>query len=135
MARLNRKRFALSLAIIGAIVTPIWTGSLNKAHAWHFTFEDDQTRYLTARGMKPYSCYIAGLLKNYDVESEPKICSETENLVGKNVIQKSEFYPSGLVPLTRDLLLGFLTPFLLVLLVPRLARAYLRWVTKPANLT
>jgi hypothetical protein len=124
----------LSVAIIGAVVTPIWTGSLREAnrHSWSATYEDDAKRYQQAHGLKPDACLLAQYFSHhYDDDNERKICEDSESLRGQNVIQKNISHPMAFVPLLRDSLLGFLTPLILVFFVPPLAGAYSRWVTGP----
>jgi hypothetical protein len=132
VASLNRKRFALSVAIIGAVVTPIWTGSLRKADRHSWVIEDDAKRYQQAHGLKLDACFLAQqFTHHYDDDNERKICEDSDSLRGQNEIVKEMFNPMGLVPLMRDIVLGFLAPLAFVFFVPPLARAYYQWITAP----
>jgi hypothetical protein len=135
VVRLNKKRFALSLAIIGAIATPIWTKSLQSAsEAFPISFEyenyiDDADRYLEAHGINKWACIIGT-----NKETERNICEESRHLVGNNtIVEKTTEYRGFryelLAPFLRDIILSFLTPFIFVFVVPSIVRAYLRWVT------
>ncbi|MGA8613719.1 MAG: hypothetical protein WB760_19010 [Xanthobacteraceae bacterium] len=146
MPRLNRNRFAASVAIIGAVVTPIWTGSLREAnrHIWTGErFEDDAVRYQKAHGLRPDACFLAHLGRSYllyddkghyDDDNERKICEDSDSLRGQNVVVVGKYNPAVLAPLVRDLLLGFLLPLGLVFFVPPVVAGYYRWVTKSPEL-
>jgi len=134
LSRLNLKRFALSLGVVGAIATPILTGSFKDAvnRSWGITLEDDEYRYLVAHGMNPYTCSIDQYFNQYG-GNERKICGEIRGLVGQNVVQKSFFNWTPLKRVLTDLLLGFFAPFVFVLFVPRVAKAYFGWVTQSSK--
>lgn len=129
MGSLNLKRFAVSLGIVGAVIAPILTGSF-KAFSrvgWRTTLEDDQQRYLAAHGMNPWACLVD---KNYR-GIEPEICDKSQNLAGQN-LRQTDFFDWDQASFIRFLMsisLGFLVPFAFVLMAPRIARAYFRWVT------
>lgn len=128
---LNKRRFALSLAIVCAIGVPIYTGSAKQAYrqASIPIFEDDEYRYLAAHGMNPYTCMV-GKSWGYSDEDQRKTCDEIKNLAGQNRIVRAEFNPKALLPLLRDVLLGLLAPFLLLFLIPPIGRLYWRWVSE-----
>ena len=123
--RINSRRLGLSLAVIGAIVVPVWTGSfsLSSFRLWTHSFEDDHDRYLESRGINRYSCIISP-------SAEVEACKAARALAGQNVIESNNFAPESLVKLIRDLLLGFLVPLVIVLIAPRIAGGYWRWLTR-----
>jgi hypothetical protein len=130
----------LSLAVVGAILTPVATGSLKKAdrESWGLHIEDDRQRYLVAHGANPFTCMVAEWISaqshtapRYANENDQKLCDESENLRGENVTEKWVFNRTAFVPLLRDVLLGFLAPLIIVFVAPPIAAAYFRWVTKP----
>ncbi len=137
------KRVALSVAIAGAILTPIATGSFKKADrgSWTLDIEDDQERYLMAHGVSWFACsapeavaqFFHHTTANYANETERKLCDESKSLFGENVIQKTVFNPTAFAPLFRDVLFGFLAPLIILPVVPPMARAYFRWITKPSK--
>lgn len=100
MPQLNRKQFPVSVAIAGAIVTPIWTGSLKYAdrHSWSYHLESDAQRYEQARGLKPEACLLAALKHQYDDDNERKICEDAERFRGQNVTSVETFNPAAFVP-------------------------------------
>jgi hypothetical protein len=142
LARLNIRRVALSVAVASAILTPIATGSLKKADrdGWSIDFEDDQERYMAAHGVNRFTCLASravalhfGGTEWYANETDRKLCDESKNLIGENVIQKTVFNPTAFTPLLRDVLFGFLVPLVLMSVVPPMARSYFRWITKPTK--
>jgi len=138
LAQLNLKRVALSVAIAGAILTPIATGSLKKAdrESWTLDVEDDQERYLMAHGASRFACSAPEAVAlhfhtvtHYANENDRKLCDESKNLFGENVIEKTAFNRAAFIPPARDALLGFFAPLIFVFIAPPIARAYFRWIT------
>jgi hypothetical protein len=129
----------LSVAIVGAILAPIATGSLKKAdrESWGTEVEDDQSRYLVAHGASRGACFGEWLgqhfntVPHYATESDRKLCEESRSLFGENAIDKVVYSRPNLVPVLRDILLRFFAPLIVVLVGPPMAAAYFRWVTKP----
>ena len=128
--RINMMRLALSLGIVGAVILPIRTKSFHQ-FGRETTYEDDQTRFLAANGMNDYDCIIMSMPgERPPTDAEKAACSNSENIRGQHRIYTSTYHPSALLPLARDILVGFLGPFLVVLLVPKFARAYWGWLTR-----
>lgn len=140
LIHLNLRRLALSMGIIGAIITPLLTGSLRDFGSSYYT-EDDENRYLIAHNMDPYTCLIERLHRQVahdaqianDAVSEHRICNEVGGLVWQNRVVKWHFDGKVFGRFLMTVIFGFLVPFVVVLIVPRIAKAYFRWVTTPPN--
>lgn len=131
MVRINKKRFALSLAIVGAIGVPVSTKSFKSAHLgrWATVYEDDADRYLKTIGLGEYYCIVAA--RKDDMERE--ICQRAYHLRGQNVIERREAIPNSLGRMIVYALIGFLTPWIIIFGIPPIVKLYARWMTEESK--
>jgi hypothetical protein len=122
-ARLNTKRLALSLSIAGAIVVPLWTGSL-----MHFI-----TNPVTPAGVwyetvnkKTIDAQII-----CDLSHKKDDCDKADRLqeqLPKAYIEHPYSASLNLRPLVGQIALGAVVPAFFVLIIPSIIRRYFRWL-------
>ena len=125
---INIFRLAISIGIVGAVVTPLWTGSMKRAlpNARWLYFEDDRDRFIEQRGLEAWICLNLSTITNPDTR---QTCVASESVPRSNSIVKTSLRWDRILPLVRDVVFGFIVPLIFVLLAPKAARAYLGWLT------
>jgi hypothetical protein len=148
--RINVGRFALSVALLGMVFTPILTGSFGRfvrqpTVTYDEIVKDNRGEFLRVHGSSPGECpfdladpiwprgtkyylgtYIDADGTFVDGDKVPEICKQAIDNERKTI---TSYDSHKITLLLRDLMLGFLLPFVLILLGPILIRVYLRWVT------
>ncbi len=129
---INIRRLAFSVGVVGAIATPIATGSLKRAVPLSpaFYFEDDRDRFIQQRGLESWICLNLPLIINPDTR---QTCLDAEAIPRSHATLKTSIRVDKLLWLLWQMLLGFIAPAAIVLLVPRMIRAYVRWLTTNPN--
>ena len=125
----NIRRLALSAGIVGMIVLPLSTGAAKRAvpSGPIIGWDDDRDRFLERNDfMAPWICENLQIVTNPDTR---RICTEAAAIPRANRVYSTSLKAERVMPLLGYLLLGFVVPFLIVLFAPKIARAYLRWVT------
>jgi hypothetical protein len=131
--RINLMRLALSLGIVGAVILPIRTGSIKRAEQGFIetAYDDDQSRLLDANNISAVDCMASPTLgSRYLTDGEKAICARADALSGQHASHSVTYHASAIIPLISDILVGFVCPFLFVIFVPRIARAYWVWLTR-----
>lgn len=146
-------RLTLSLAIMSSLIAPVWTKSYKKADPiyWVTAEEDDEDRYLAAQQKSqfdesdPYSnliewdkLFCQRILEYNDTDEEKrKFCKDAQRLRRHNIIKKTTYRSSHMMPFAKDLLLGFLIPWIAIYVLFPFSRAatkkYLEWVLEKPN--
>lgn len=130
--RINMMRLAISLGIVGALILPIRTGSIKRAEGFMVSvYDDDQSRLLDSNYISLIDCMASPILgSRHLTDDEKAVCTKAETLSGQHVNLSFTYHANAIIPLISDIIGGFLGPFLFVLLIPRIARAYWAWLTR-----
>jgi hypothetical protein len=138
--KINTKRLLLSLGVAGAVAVPLWTRSLQR-------FIDQPTEmvgiwFKDSSGLwheEPDEVFAAEIIcylsRDLNRPNKQSACDKADQARDQFPPTRfAEAPPVALnrgraILLARDVMLGLLVPAFLVLVVPRIARRYLRWLT------
>jgi hypothetical protein len=124
-AKLNLKRLAFSLGIVGAIIVPLGTGSLMR----FIRHPMSSGEYGMSREYTWTDAFTACALNRSDAVSCKKAENEPENADVRRI-----YYPPSLdiglaLAIVRDAAIGLFGVAVLVLVLPRALQKYWRWIT------
>jgi hypothetical protein len=136
-AKINKKRLTLSLSMAGALLVPLWTGSLTRFIA-HPTWPAGIDYEAVHDPREPPEVFKAEIDCAISVElhhPEASACETADRLREQFPVTRVSYpYPASLnaylaFPLLRDFIIGLIAPVFIVIVFPAAFQRYLRWLT------
>jgi hypothetical protein len=135
--KINQRRLALSLGIVGAVLLPISTGNLKKLSSKPSIFtkvyetdtveEKKALKFYADNNFDEIDCvYVLG--RDNRNKHTKELCDEVDKF--KTIKTSIGGVTDEFVQFMLVSLLGFLIPSLIVLLGPRLVMSYVNWLTR-----
>jgi hypothetical protein len=117
--KINAKKLAISVAVVGAVAVPLFTGSLAR-FARHPIYPAGDT-VIAASTESSIDCAINSLNK--------KACDQAASDPFATEHYSASLDTRRALPLLRDIAIGLVLPAFAVLVVPLMWRRYFRWLT------
>jgi hypothetical protein len=135
---INQKKLALSLGIVGALLLPMSTGSLEQFSLKPFIFKEvneydeaERQKWLKFHNdnhLADYDCIVLSQFEDNRAKRTKELCDEADKF--KIIKNTSKVISNEFGRFAVETVLGFFVVSLTVLVGPRFAMSYIKWLTR-----